>query len=290
MTASAHPTRVHRLRGLWWRYLLIVFVLAWTLFPVVFVVSAAVDPAGNLVTSSLWPSAASTDNLRDLLSDPHHPFLAWYRTSLVVAGVASVATVFLSACAAYAFSRLRFPGRRPGLFGLLLVQMFPAILSFVALYSTFAAVGDAIPALGLGTPAGLILAYLGGAMGANVWLLKGYFDTLPRELDEAAVLDGCSHLRIFLGITLRLARPVLVTVLMVSFVSVYSEFLLAGIFLTDPDRQTLAVGLNAMMRADRHQYLGQFAVGALLSSAPVLLIYLVFQRQLVSGLTRGSLR
>lgn len=290
MTGSGASARRRSSAGLWGRYLLLVLVLVWTLFPVFFVVTTALNPAGNLVTGSVLPARLSWDNLRELVSNPRYPFWAWYRTSLVVATVSSLATVFLAACAAYAFSRLRFPGRRPALFGLLLTQMFPAVLSFVALYGTFAALGDVLPAFGLGTSAGLILAYLGGAMGANVWLLKGYFDSIPRELDEAATLDGCSHLQIFAGITLRLARPILVTVLMVSFVSVYSEFLLAGIFLTDPDRQTLAVGLNAMLKADRNQYLGQFAMGALLASLPVVLLYLAFQRQLVSGLTQGSVK
>jgi arabinogalactan oligomer/maltooligosaccharide transport system permease protein len=127
-------------------------------------------------------------------------------------------------------------------------------------------------------------------MGANVWLLKGYFDTVPRELDEAAKVDGASHARIFFTMTLRLVLPILVTVGMLSFVGLFNEFLVAGIFLKDVDSQTLAVGLNATLKADRNKYFGQFCAGALLASAPIVLLYLGLQKQLVGGLTQGSVK
>ena len=186
---------------------------------------------------------------------------------------------------------MRFQGRRPGLLALLLLQMFPALLTFVALYITFAKVGDVLPFIGLNTVWGLILVYLGGAMGANVWLLKGYFDTVPRELDEAAKVDGASHARIFFTIILRLVMPILVTVFMLSFIGLYGEFLLASIFLRDVDSQTLGVGLFTMTKGnERNRLFGQFAAGALLASLPVVLMYLAFQKQLVGGLTQGSVK
>ena len=161
----------------------------------------------------------------------------------------------------------------------------------MALYVTFVAVGDVLPALGLNSPWGLILAYLGGAMGANVWLLKGYFDTVPRELDEAAKVDGASHARIFFTMTLRLVMPILVTVFMVSFVGLFSEFLLASIFLRDIDTQTLGVGLYGMtIGKEANSLFGQFSAGALLASVPTVLLYLAFQKQLVGGLTQGSVK
>jgi len=144
---------------------------------------------------------------------------------------------------------------------------------------------------GINTPAGLILAYLGGAMGANVWLLKGYFDTVPRELDEAAKVHGASHARIFFTMTLRLVMPILVTVFMLSFVGLFGEFMLASIFLRDVDSQTLGVGLWAMIqKGNMNRYFGQFWAGAVLASLPVVLLYLGFQKQLVGGLTQGSVK
>ena len=276
--------------GIWWRHGLAILALIWALFPIVFIVSAAINPSGTLSTSELLPKNMSMSNFDALFNDTARPYLTWYKNSLVIAGLGSIASVFIGACAAYAFSRMRFQGRRPGLLALLLLQMFPAALAFVALYITFDAIGDLLPAFGLNTSAGLILAYLGGAMGANVWLLKGYFDTVPRELDEAAKVDGASHARIFFTMTLRLVTPILITVFMLSFVGLFSEFLLASIFLRDVDSQTLGVGLWAMQLADRNKYFGQFCAGAVLASLPVVLLYLGFQKQLVGGLTQGSVK
>jgi arabinogalactan oligomer/maltooligosaccharide transport system permease protein len=276
--------------GVWWRHLLAVVAIVWALFPIVFIVSAAINPSGTLNTAELLPTRMSWSNFDALFNDPARPYTSWYRNSMIVAGVGSLASVFLGACAAYAFSRLRFTGRRPGLLALLLFQMFPALLAFVALYITFDKIGDVLPAIGLNSVYGLMLCYLGGAMGANVWLLKGYFDTVPRELDEAAKVDGASHARVFFTMTLRLVMPILVTVFMLSFVGLFSEFLLASIFLRDVDQQTLGVGLWAMQKADKNRYFGQFCAGAVLASLPVVLLYLSFQRQLISGLTQGSVK
>lgn len=284
--AAAPPTRADL--GTYLRYLGVLAALAFALFPLIFIVSAAFNPSGTLNTTTLIPQGATAANFSQLLE--LRPYWSWYKNSLIIAGVAGLSAVFIGACAAYAFSRMRFIGRRPGLLFLLLIQMFPSLLTFVALYITFSAVGDVIPALGLNTSLGLILAYLGGAMGANVWLLKGYFDTVPRELDEAAKIDGAGHARIFFTMHLRLVIPILVTVGMLAFVGLFNEFLLASVFLKDVDQQTLAVGLWALLTADRNKYFGPFCAGAILTSAPIVLLYLSFQRQLVGGLTTGSVK
>ena len=290
---SARP-RPGSFRRVWWRHGLAVLALIWSLFPIVFIISAALNPSGTMNTAELFPKNVSMTNFDALFSDTARPYLTWYKNSMIIAGAGALASVFIGSCAAYAFSRMRFTGRRPGLFALLLLQMFPALLAFVALYVTFVAVGDVLPAIGINTSAGLILAYLGGAMGANVWLLKGYFDTVPRELDEAAKVDGASHARIFFTMTLRLVMPILVTVFMLSFVGLFGEFLLASIFLRDVDSQTLGVGLWSMVsltgNSDRNKYFGQFCAGAMLASLPVVLLYLGFQKQLVGGLTQGSVK
>ena len=287
---AVQPRRRSSRRG-WWRHALAILALIWSLFPIVFIISAALNPSGTLNTSELLPKNISLTNFDALLTDTARPYLTWYKNSMVIAGCGAAASVFIGSCAAYAFSRMRFAGRRPGLLALLLLQMFPALLAFVALYTTFVAVGDVLPAFGINTSAGLILAYLGGAMGANVWLLKGYFDTVPRELDEAAKVDGASHARIFFTMTLRLVMPILVTVFILSFVGLFGEFMLASIFLRNVDSQTLGVGLWAMVqKGNMNQYFGQFCAGAMLASLPVVLLYLGFQKQLVGGLTQGSVK
>ena len=291
-TAQPARSRQGSFRRVWWRHGLAILALIWSLFPIVFIISAALNPSGTMNTAELFPKNISMTNFDALFSDTARPYLTWYKNSMIIAGSGALASVFIGACAAYAFSRMRFTGRRPGLFALLLLQMFPALLAFVALYVTFVHVGNILPAIGINTSAGLILAYLGGAMGANVWLLKGYFDTVPRELDEAAKVDGASHARIFFTMTLRLVMPILVTVFMLSFVGLFGEFLLASIFLRDVDSQTLGVGLWSMMNVtgDRNKYFGQFCAGAMLASLPVVLLYLGFQKQLVGGLTQGSVK
>lgn len=277
-----------RRTGTWWKYALAGVALVWALFPIVFIVSAAMNPSGTLSTTSLVPNNAGLDNFTELFS--LRPYGSWYKNTLIVCGVGAFASVFIGASAAYVFSRMRFRGRRVSLMILLLAQMFPVMLAFVAIYLTFFTIGEALPGIGLNTQAGLILAYLGGAMGANVWLLKGYFDTVPRELDEAAKVDGASHARIFFTMTLRLVMPILVTVGMLSFVGLFSEFLLASIFLKDADNQTLAVGLWSLLKADKNKYFGPFCAGALLASLPVMGLYFGVQRWLVSGLTQGSVK
>jgi arabinogalactan oligomer/maltooligosaccharide transport system permease protein len=287
----ASPAR----RGLgghvWWRHALGILALIWALFPILFIYSAATNPSGTLNTASLFPSGFSTVNFQALFNDEARPYWTWYKNSLIVSTIGALGAVFVGACAAFAFSRLRFKGRRPGMMFLLLTTFFPALLAIVAMYIIFAGIGDVLPAFGLNTLAGLILANLGGALGDNVWLLKGYFDTVPRELDEAAIVDGASHARIFFTMTLRLVMPILVTVFMLVFVGLYGEFMLASIFLTDVDTQTLGVGLYGMTLGNQaNELFGRFTAGALLASLPVMVLYLAFQRQLVGGLTTGSVK
>ena len=275
----------------WWRHALGIVALAWALFPILFLVSAALNPSGQLSTADLLPRHFSMQNIIDLGNDPARPYWTWYKNSLIICTVGAFLSVFIGALAAFAFSRLRFAGRRLGLLSLLLLQLFPAVLALVAMYITFAKVGDVIPAFGLNTTWGLLLAYMGGAMGSNVWLLKGYFDTIPREMDEAAIMDGASHARIFFTMTLRLVAPILVTVFMLSFVGLFGEFMLASVFLTDVNSQTLGVGLWSMSKGTTaNELFGRFAAGSLLCSLPVMLLYLAFQRQLVGGLTQGSVK
>ncbi len=277
--------------AMWWKYVCVALALVFSLFPVVYLLSASLNPAGSLQTSTLIPREFSGNNFSALFSDEARPYLSWYRNAMMIGLVGALGQSFIGACAAYAFSRMRFTGRRPGLLALLLLQLFPALLTFTALYLTFAVVGDIVPGIGLNTAWGLILVYMGGAMGANVWLLKGYFDTIPRELDEAAKVDGASHARIFFTMTLRLVLPILVTTFMIGFVGLYSEFLLASIFLRDVGAQTLGVGLYSMTQGNEASRLfGQFAAGALLASLPVVLLYLGAQKYLVGGLTQGSVK
>jgi arabinogalactan oligomer/maltooligosaccharide transport system permease protein len=156
-------------------------------------------------------------------------------------------SMFISACAAFAFSRFRFRGRRIGLLSLLLVQMFPQFLAIVTLYLMFATISDYYPRIGFNTPWALIILYLGGALGVNTWLMKGFFDTIPKDLDESAKVDGATHAQIFFGIILPLVAPILAVTGLLGFIGTINEFMIANVFLTDPESKTLAVGLYGLV-------------------------------------------
>ena len=182
------------------RILLAIVLVAFSIFPVLWIVSAAINPVNDLASQQLIPANATFDNFRKLVNNPVFPFFTWMKNSIIIAVVSTVLTVSLTTLAAYAFSRFRFKGRKGMLKTILLVQSFPNLLAVVALYSIINQMGD-LPLLGsflgLNTHGGLILVYLGGAMGMNIWLMKGYMDTIPRDIDESAKVDGATDWQIF---------------------------------------------------------------------------------------------
>jgi arabinogalactan oligomer/maltooligosaccharide transport system permease protein len=272
-----------------WRHIAGVIALVWALFPVSYIVSAAFNPLGNVVTTGIIPSQFDTVNFEALFSTPSIPFTTWYRNTLIVCVVVTFVQLFCSALGAYAFSRFRFKGRRGGLMTLLLIQLFPQFLAAVAIFTMISNLGEVVPQLGLNTLLGYILVLTGGALG-QVWLIKGFFDTIPISLDEAAKVDGAGHAQTFFQIILPLVRPILAVSGLLVFVAVVSEFLLASILLTDQTVKTLAVGLYGLIDADRSNNLGVFAAGALLTAIPVVLLFLFLQRYIVGGITAGGVK
>jgi arabinogalactan oligomer / maltooligosaccharide transport system permease protein len=265
-------------REIGWRHVVAAVALVFAIFPILYVLSSSLNPSGSLTGSNRLFATVSTQNYVDLFTDP------------VIAGVTAIGTVFLGACAAYAFSRFRFRGRRGGLLSLLLIQMFPQLLAYVAIFLLMVTLKDLFPAIGLGSRLGLILVYLGGALGVNTYLMYGFFNTIPRELDEAAKIDGASHAQTFFTIILRLVAPILAVVGLLSFVGTFSDFLIASIVLVDPDKQTLAVGLYQYVSQRFSEYWGVFAAGAVIAAVPVILLFQFLQRYIVSGLTAGSVK
>ncbi|OLT27446.1 sugar ABC transporter permease [Nocardiopsis sp. CNR-923] len=300
MTArTAGAARLRRERGaaarfgpwaarLGWRHAVMWLVAAFALFPVLFVLSAALNPLGTLSSAELWPTGASLANAHDLFRNT--PFTTWYANSLFFALVNAAVTVLLSALAAYAFSRMRFRGRRVGLVGLLVIQMFPQFLAIVALYLMFSGIGEYYPEIGFDTRWGLLLVYLGGALSINTWLMKGFFDTVPKELDESAQIDGATHAQVFFRIMLPLVTPVLAIVALLVFISTINEFLLASVFLRDTDAKTLGLGLYQLVASQRNANFGMFAVGAVLLSLPTLAVFWFLQRFIAEGLTSGAVK
>lgn len=276
--------------GLLWRHLLIWLGVAYALFPVIWIFSASFNPTNTLVGQKLIPRTPTLQHYRTLFSDPTAPFSTWLWNTIKVAGVTAAITVFLCALGAYAFSRFRFRGRRSGLLTLLLVQMFPQMLAMVAIYLLLLELGKYFPWLGLNTHLGLIAVYLGGAMGFNTWFMKGYFDTIPRSLEESAMVDGATPFQAFWRIILPLARPILAVVLIIQFITSYGEYILASILLKGVDRYTLAVGLRFFIQEAYNRRWGTFAAASIMGAIVILLIFLPLQRLIISGLTRGAVK
>ena len=272
-----------------WRHVVGVLAVVWALFPVSYIVSASLNPLGNVVSTSMIPNAFSLTNYREMLTNDNTPFLRWAVNSIIVATAVVFVQLLFSALAAFAFSRFRFTGRRGGLLALLLIQMFPQFLAAVALYTLFTDVGEVIPRMGLNTIAGYIIVLCGGSLG-QVWLIKGFFDSIPKSLDEAAMLDGASHVQIFFRIILPLVRPILAVCGLLVFVGTIAEFLLASIFLTDNSKKTLATGLYGLLEGDRSNNLGVFAAGGVMTAIPVVLLFLYLQRFIVGGITAGGVK
>ena len=273
-----------------WRHVIGIAICLFSLFPLYLVVISSFSSTGSLQLSSFIPTEISFKNYNVLFNDPTIPYLRWVKNSLIIAGSVAVLSVIIGTASAFAFSRLKFKGRKTGIQVLLLVQMFPAILAISAVYVIMERVYNFAPAIGLGTQPGLLLVYLGGAMGVNIWLLKGFVDSIPAELDEAAKIDGAYEVQTFWLIFVPLASPVLAVVALLSFIGTFNEFILARLFLVDMENRTVAVGLQQFIGGQYSQNWGPFAAGSILASIPIVIIFLSLQKYIVSGLTAGSVK
>lgn len=282
--------RRHTFFGALWRHGILLVFLVFALFPIFWVISASFNPANTLVGQSLIPKVVSLDNYRELFTNQQHPIALWIKNSVIVSLITSALVVTMTSLAAYAFSRFRFKGRRTGLFISLLVQVFPQMLAAVAVYLLILNIGKLFPALGINTHAGLIMVYLGGAMGVNAWLMKGYFDTIPTSLEESAMIDGATPFQAFYMIILPLARPILAVVFLLQFIGTYSEFILASILITSSSKYTLAVGLQLFIHDQYANRWGVFAAASVLGALPIVILFMFLQKYLVSGLTHGAVK
>jgi arabinogalactan oligomer/maltooligosaccharide transport system permease protein len=281
-------------RDRWLNYLgrmvIIALALFFAFFPIVWIASASVNQTGTLNVQKLIPKNFGYKNYDKLLSSDLYPFKTWMWNSIKVSTITSILSVTISALGAYAFSRFRFRGRRNLMLTIFLVQVFPNSLTIVATFLLIQAFGKHIGWLGLNTHGGLILVYLGGALGINTWLMKGFFDSIPRELDESARIDGASDWRIFWQIIFPLVRPILAVVGILTFIGVYGDVIISLTLLKNKEVQTLAIGLNRFISDEYNQNWGIFSAGALIGAIPIVVIILSFQRFFVSGLTEGAVK
>lgn len=274
----------------WWRYTLAALMIGFAALPVLWVISASLNPAKSLAGASLLPKNAGLGNYRDLLEHPSFPYLRWLWNSLKIAVISVTITVAITACAGYALSRFRFAGKQAFMTGILILNVFPAVLTIIALFGLMQQIGTQMPWLGLDTHGGLIAIYVSFGMGINVLLMKAYIDRLPQELDESALIDGATHGQIFRKVVLPLIRPIIVTVSVLQFFVVYGDFVIARVVLKSTDNLTVMVGLQLFQTSRFEQDWGIIAAGAVLATVPVLVIYVFLQKYVISGLTAGSVK
>ena len=258
------------------------------IYPVLWVVKMALSPSQSFdLSANPLPLEVSLSNFRDLVTMQdmagHWLFAHQLTNSLIVSLVTTALGLGLSTTAAYAFSRFMFPGRRVGLQLFLVSQMFPGVVMTIPLYLLLESLGL------LDSLSGMALVYAMTAVPFCTWMLKGIFDTIPRELEEAAVMDGMGRFAIFWHIVLPLARPGLVVTALFSFMTAWNEFILAATFLSGPTSFTLPVALQQMV-GDHATEWGRFAAGAVLVSVPVMALFFALQRHLIGGLTAGSVK
>jgi arabinogalactan oligomer/maltooligosaccharide transport system permease protein len=276
------------------KYLIAVILIIFALFPIIWIISASINPANSLASQKLIPDNATLQNYEMLLTENEfsaiYPYKQWFINSLKLASITTLFSISITTMAAYAFSRFRFRQRQNMLRGILLVQVFPSLLVVVAVFLLIQQLGRVIPAISLDTHAGLILVYLGGAMGINIWLMKGYFDSIPREIDESAMVDGATHWQIFTRLLLPLMRPIIIVIAILSFIFIYNDFILARTLLKTTEQYPLTVGLYIFTSGQFSQQWGIFAAGALMGALPIVIIYLILQDQIVGGLTQGAVK
>ncbi len=253
------------------------------LFPVLRVVSISLRPGDKLLSTSLalFPARGTLDAYVHLFSD--EPFLIWMRNSIIVSGAATLIGLAFASTAGYAFSRFRFPGRRAGLLGVLTTQMFPATMLLLPLFILLARLHLVNTFLGLG------VIYVSTALPFSIWLMKGYYDTIPRSLEEAALIDGAGRWGAFVRIVLPLSAPALVITALFSFMNAWTDYIVAAQILQDETLFTLPVGLKSFQSNMTTEW-GLYAAAALIVSIPVVLLFLFLNRWLVSGLTLGGVK
>jgi len=263
-------------------YLVIGAMAVIIFYPLAWAIGLSFSAGTSLYSTSIFPKEPTLEHYRWLFTSPDSNYLTWYRNTLYVSTLNSLLSVIFTSMTAYALSRFDFVGRRSGMYAFLLLQMFPVMMAMVALYIFLNLIGL------LNTLIGLVLIYVGGQIPFNAWLVKGYMDTISRELDDAAKIDGAGPIRLFIRILLPLIMPILAIVALTNFMLPIFDFILPSIILHDKSKYTLAVGLYQFVNERYSSNFTVFAAGAILIAVPIAAVYLFLQKYLISGLAAGG--
>jgi maltose/maltodextrin transport system permease protein len=279
-------------------HLFLIALLAVVLFPFLMILSISLRP-GNFAAGSLIPPEISLEHWRlalglsyqgpnGTLIEPELPVLLWLWNSIKIAAMTGCVTLLLSTTCAYAFARMQFRFKRQALTTLMLLQLFPAVLALVAIYAIFDTIGNYVPWLGIDHHGSLVLAYAGG-IAMHVWTIKGYFETVPVEIEEAAKVDGATPWQTFVHVLLPMTLPILMVVFLLAFIGAIIEYPIASVLLHEQNNLTLAVGSKLFLYEQKYLW-GDFAAAAILSGLPITVVFLLAQKWMIAGLTAGGVK
>lgn len=267
-------------------HVLILIGIAIVMFPILWMVSTAFKTTGAMFAfPPEWiPKEPTLDPIRTVLSPEEHPFLIWFRNSIVIGLATSLASLAVAIPAGYAFSRFRFRGSNAMMMFIIASQMFPLVLLLISIYLLFRNLGL------LNTLPGLVVAYMSFALPFSIWMLKNYFDTVPRELEEAAMMDGCGRLGVLFRIVLPLVGPAIVSVGVFCFLVAWNELLFAVTMNTSDAVRPVAAGLLIRYAGNYQSQYNEMMAASLIASAPVIVLFVALQRHVIGGLTLGAVK
>lgn len=281
MKAQKDKVTGSALRRLWISRIVLWIVIVMVLFPAVWIVMSSFSAGDSFFLSSLFPEKLSLVHYKELFKETD--FLVWVWNSLKLCFIVAIIQLILTSLAAYAFARMRFTGRKYGLMTLLVLQVFPNSMAVAGYYII-------IYKFGLVDNSAALIFVLAGGSAYNIWLLKSYIDSIPIALDEAAMIDGAGRFQIFYMIILPLALPQLVVIFLFSFIATYSEYVITSVFLQTPGKMTLALGLQSFITNQFAAHWTMFSAAAVLSSVPIMVIFMLLQKYIQNGLVSGGVK
>ncbi len=261
-------------------YIILILICMICVYPVFWIFVGSLNPGDTLYSTSVFPEKLSFLHYKELFQKTN--FANWYKNTLFICFMTMILATFMTVNTAYAFSRFRFKGHKSGLITMLILQMFPPFMGMIAIYILLLQLNL------LDNFWGLILVYVGTFVPYNTWLMKGYFDGLSKSIEDAAKIDGASHLKIFLKITLPLSKPMITFIAINSFILPWMDFVLASLVLRSSEQKTLAIGLYEMVKGKTDVDFTTFAAGAVLVAIPITFLFLTFQKWMIEGISAGA--
>ncbi|AIU89262.1 ABC transporter permease subunit [Pectobacterium versatile] len=262
-------------------YLLLTIVAVIIIYPLIWTVGASLNPGNSLLNTSIIPDNFSFIHYEELFNG-QIDYAAWYWNSMKISFLTMILTLVSVSFTAYSFSRFRFRGRQNGLMLFLLLQMIPQFSALIAIFVLAQMLGL------VNSHIALVLVYVGGMIPMNTYLMKGYLDAIPKDLDESARMDGAGNFRIFIEIIMPLSKPIIAVIALFSFTGPLGDFILSSTILRTPDQYTLPIGLYNLVSQKMGASYTTYAAGAVLIAVPVAILYLSLQKYFVSGLTSGG--